>query len=304
MSVSRFTRWLVAFFGVAVLILTISSAANIDPQNYRQSVEKWRSAYAADLNSDTGWLTVAGLFWLHEGENTFGSAASNSIVLPASAPPQAGTFYFHDGKTIVRINPGVSAELGGKPLQQAELKPDFPNDYVVLGDLTLLVHASGPRLSIRLKDKNSKFRREFTALKWFPIDPAYRVDAQYVAYPSPKELDSQNVLGDPIKLKITGYVAFTLQGSEIHLDAGPKTSGGLFIVFRDLTSGKETYPASRFLDTLPPQDGPSGKTVELDFNEAYNPPCAYNPFTTCPLPLPGNRLKIPISAGEKLYKQH
>jgi hypothetical protein len=106
-------------------------------------------------------------------------------------------------------------------------------------------------------------------------------------------------LGDAIKLKVIGYVSFSLKGQAIRLDAEENNSApGLFIVFRDLTSGKLTYPASRFLDADVPKDG----AVELDFNEAYNPPCAYNSFTTCPLPLPGNRLQIEIPAGEKLYK--
>jgi uncharacterized protein len=274
-----------------------ASAAN--NANYQQSVEKWRQAYQATLTSDTGWLTVAGLFWMHDGENTFGSDAKNNIVLPSGAPAFAGVFTFHAGKTSMRLNPGVAATMNGKPVQTADLRPDSREDRVVLGDLTLYVHASGDRFAIRMKDKNSQLRKNFTGLNWFPIDPAYHVTAKFVAYPTPKELDSQNVLGDAIKLKVIGYLTFSLKGQPIRLDAEENDSApGLFIVFRDLTSGKLTYPASRFLDTDVPKDG----VVELDFNEAYNPPCAYNPFTTCPLPLPGNRLQIEIPAGEKLYK--
>ena len=267
--------------------------------SYQQSVEKWRHDYEAKLTSDTGWLTVAGLFWMHDGENSFGSDAKNNIVLPAGAPAFAGVFTFHDGKTSVRLNPGVAAMMNGKPVQTADLRPDSREDRVVLGDLTLFVHASGGRFAIRMKDKNSQLRKNFTGLNWFPIDPAYHVTAKFITYPTPKELDSQNVLGDAIKLKVIGYVSFSLKGQAIRLEAEENDSApGLFIVFRDLTSGKLTYPASRFLDTDVPKDG----AVELDFNEAYNPPCAYNSFTTCPLPPLGNRLQIEIPAGEKLYK--
>jgi uncharacterized protein len=295
-SPRMFVRWL----GIALLLL--ASAAFADDAAYRQSVEKWRNDYQAGLTSDTGWLAVSGLFWLHEGENRFGSDASNDIVLPASTPPRVGSFEFHAGKTVAHINPGVTVLLNGTPIQTAELHPDAREDRLVLGDISLWVHASGERLAIRMKDKNSKLRKNFTGTNWFPIDESYHVMAQYTAYPQPRQLDSQNILGDPIKLEITGYLSFALHGQNLRLEVETVRTGGFFIVFRDLTSGKETYPASRFIDTDPPKDTPSGKVVDLDFNKAYNPPCAYNPYTTCPLPLPGNRLKIAIPAGEKLYK--
>jgi hypothetical protein len=292
----RSARW------ISLVLIVLACGAFAEDSAYRQSVEKWRQDYQASLTSDTGWLTVSGLFWLHEGENHFGSDPHNDFVLPASAPADVGIFDFHSGKTTVHISPGVAVTLNGKPVQTAELRPDSREDRLILGDLTLYVHASGDRFAIRLKDKNSKLRKNFTGLNWFPIDESYRVTAHYVPYESPKQLDSQNVLGDPIKLDAVGYLSFSLHGQNFRLKVESNNDGGFFIVFRDLTSGKETYPASRFIDTDPPKDGPGGKTVDLDFNKAYNPPCAYNPYTTCPLPLPDNRLPIAIPAGEKLYK--
>jgi uncharacterized protein (DUF1684 family) len=292
------SRSLTAF--LVALLLTFSASA--DSAAYRQSIEKWRSNYQAELTSDTGWLTVCGLFWLHEGENRFGSDALNDIVLPASAPPNAGTFDFHAGKTIVHIHPGVTATIKGNPVTSAELQPDSKDDRLVLGDLVLYVHTSGNRFAIRLKDKSSALRKNFSGLHWFPIDESYSVTARFVPYDSPKQFDFQNVLGEAIKLTIVGYVSFSLQGQETRLEAEANPDGTLFIVSRDLTSDKETYPASRFLDTDLPKDGPDGKTVKLDFNKAYNPPCAYNPYTTCPIPLPQNRLRLEIRGGEKLYK--
>jgi uncharacterized protein (DUF1684 family) len=287
---------------IAAMLLALGlSAAD---SAYQQSVENWRKDYQAYLTSDTGWLTVSGLFWLRDGANRFGSDPSNEIVLPASAPAHAGVFEFRGGKTIARVEPGVVVTMNGHPVQTTELRPDDPSDRLVLADLTLYVHASGDRLAIRMKDKNSKLRKEFSGLHWFPIDEGYRVNAHYVPYDAPKQLDSQNVLGDPIKLDIVGYLAFTLRGQDFRLEVESEKDGGFFVVFRDLTAGKETYPASRFIDTDPPRDVAGVKTVEVDFNKAYNPPCAYNPYTTCPLPLPGNRMKIAIPAGEKIYKEH
>jgi uncharacterized protein len=270
--------------------------------SYQQSVEKWRADYKADLTSETGWLTVSGLFWLHEGQNRFGSGPASDILLPPSAPADAGYFDFHQGKTVVHVYPGVPVTMNGKPVQTAELRPDVREDRLALGDLTLAVHPSGPRMAIRVRDKNSKFRREFTTLDWFPVDESYRVTAHFVPYDAPKELDSQNVLGDPIKMSIVGYLVFKLHGENLKLDVESGEKSGFFVVFRDLTSGKETHPSARFIDTPAPKDGPNGKTVDLDFNKAYNPPCAYNPYTTCPLPLRENRLSIAIPAGEKRYK--
>jgi uncharacterized protein (DUF1684 family) len=282
-------------FSLLALFVCLGAA---DVSSYQKSVEKWRQDYDAKLRSDDGWLTVAGLFWLHEGANTFGSAQGNDIVLPSSSvPPKAGHFDLHAGKIVVFLNPGVPITLGGKTVTRAELRPDSKQDRLAVDDLVFYVHASGNRFAIRLKDKNSRLRAEFKGPHWYPVNEAYRFTARYVAYPSVRQVEIQTVLGDHERVPVAGYVTFSLGGKEYRLDAEKDDSGGLFIVFRDLTSTTETYQASRFLDTDPPRDG----IVELDFNKAYNPPCAYNPYTTCPLPSPGNRLHVKIPAGEKRY---
>jgi len=280
-----------------MVALCATSVAATDDSAYRASVEKWRQAYEAQLKSDGGWLTVSGLFWLHDGENTFGSGPLNDIVLPASAPASAGSFEFHAGHTTVRIKSGVHAMLNGKPIETAEMHPDSNADQLAIGDLTLYVHSSGDRFTIRLRDKNSRLRKDFTGTRWFPVNESYRVTARYVPYDKPKQIEIQNVMGDTLQETIPGYAVFSLHGQELRLDAEMDGSS-LSVVFRDLTSGHETYAASRFLDAGPPKDG----QVVLDFNQAYNPPCAYNPYTTCPLPPPQNRLAVRIDAGEKTYR--
>jgi len=290
-------RWLAAalLLTVAAVCAFAATPAAPDGEAYVASVEKWRAAYQADLTSDNGWLSVSGLFWLHDGANTFGSNPLDDIVLPAPVPPEAGTFEFHNGKTTVRLKPGVSATMHGASVTTAEMRPDS-DDRLMMGDLTMYVHASGDRYAIRLKDKNSKLRKDFTGLKWFPVDPAYRVVGRWVPYDKPKTEMIANVMGDAGPEQFYGYVEFTLKGQKLHLE--PEQDGSEFeFVFRDLTSGHETYGAARFLDTVLGKDG----SVVMDFNEAYNPPCAYNPYTTCPLPTPGNRLAVRIEAGEKSY---
>ncbi|HEV3315353.1 MAG TPA: DUF1684 domain-containing protein [Candidatus Angelobacter sp.] len=296
----RFPKLMLQAVVTSLAVLASAYVAGADTSAYQQSVEKWRQSYEAGLKADGGWLTVSGLFWLHEGENRFGSDPLSDIVLPASSvPAAAGYFDFHAGKTVVYVNPGVPLMLKGKAADGAELQPDS-GDVLTIGDLTLFVHGSGDRLGIRVKDKNSKIRKEFTGLQWYPIDEAYHVTARYVPYDSPKSAEVPNILGDTEKVSFAGYVTFSLRGQDYRLDAEAGQTGRLFIVFRDLTSGKETYPAARFLDAEAPKDG----SVVLDFNQARNPPCAYNPYTTCPLPAPGNRLRVEIPAGEKTYSHH
>jgi uncharacterized protein len=286
---------------VAAFLLAPALAPHASAQDssaYKTSVEDWRHKYEAQLESDDGWLSVAGLFWLHEGQNRFGTDPLADIVLPeGSTPPDVGYFDFHAGKVVVHVNPGVTIYMNGKPVSEAEIRPDS-SDRLVLGNLTLFVHKSGERFSIRLRDKNNKLRREFAGTRWFAVNDAYRVTAKFVSYDSPKEEDIQNIMGDTIKTWVPGYAVFTLKGVEYRLEPLTSEPQGMEFVFRDLTSGKETYAAARLLDTAPPKDG----LVVLDFNEAFNPPCAYNPFTTCPLPPPQNRLRVRVEAGEMLYK--
>jgi uncharacterized protein len=279
--------------------LFIAAAAAADDAAYKSYVEKWRQDYENDLKSETGWLSISGLFWLHEGENRFGSDPLNDIALPESfAPADAGYFELKAGKITVHVKPGVAITMNGKSVEAAELHPDSSEGRLTIGDLQLWVHASGGRFAIRLRDKNSKLRRSFTGLHWFPVDESYRVIARYTPYEKEKQVDIQNLAGDAIKLPISGYVTFTLRGQPLRLEAQSDEKGALSFVFRDLTSGKETYGAGRFLDTDPVKSG----EVVLDFNEAYNPPCAYNPYTTCPIPPPENRLRARIEAGEMSYK--
>jgi uncharacterized protein len=281
---------------LSLVTASLPLSASPDDASYHASVEKWRQEYETSLRADYGWLSVSGLFWLHEGENKFGSDPLNDITLPAgSTPAVAGTFEFHGGRTIAHIQPGVVATMNGKRIETAALRADTP-DQIALGDLKLLVHASGDRYAIRLKDKNSTLRKNFAGLRWFPVDESYRVTGRFVPYDKPKTAVVQNIMGDTGTIAIPGYVAFMLHGQQLRLDA-EQDGSDISFVFRDLTSAKETYGAARFLDTTLG----SGGQVILDFNEAYNPPCAYNPFTTCPLPLPQNRLRVRIPAGEMKY---
>jgi hypothetical protein len=288
---------------LAVVALLASTAPGLpasDP-SYRASIEEWRRGREARLKADDGWLTVAGLFWLKEGANSAGSGASNGIVLPREAAPERiGSFVLKNGKTVFLAERGVPVGSGGKPVGTLEMKPDTSGnpDVVAIGSLSMHVIERGKRYGIRLRDKNSRFRREFTRLNWFPINESYRITARFVPYNPARKIAIPNVLGDTETETSPGYVVFAVGGVECKLE--PVSEGDqLWFIFRDLTSAKESYPPGRFLYADPPKDG----RVVLDFNKAYNPPCAFTPYATCPLPPPQNRLKVRIPAGEMRYHE-
>jgi uncharacterized protein len=270
---------------------------------YEAEITKFQQDREAALKTDTGWLTIAGLWFLTEPETTFGSDPLNDIVLPDGAPGRAGTFVMRNGKVSVKAADGVSFQLDGKTVTTADLRPDGegPPDRIALGDLQLWVHNSGERLSIRMRDKNNPLRKEFTGTSWFPINAAYRVEGTYTPYEKPKVIEVPNILGDIDKMPIPGVVTFTVNGQEHKLEPVAEAGDKQFwFIFRDLTSQKETYPAARFLYAPAPVNG----KMILDFNKAQNPPCAYNPYTTCPLPTEQNRLRMRIEAGEMRYEGH
>ena len=273
----------------------------LDP--YLADIAKFRENREAVLKTDTGWLTIAGLFFLTQPETTFGSDTVNDIVLPAGAPARAGSFTMRDGKVSVKAASGVSFLLDGKTITTADLKSDTPGpaDRIALQDLTLWVHQSGDRLGIRLRDKNNHLRREFTGLKWYPVKESYRVVAEYAPYETPKTMQMPNILGDVDTMVSPGTAAFSMDGQRMQMVAvsDPDRPKELWFIFRDLTTGKETDPAARFLYTSLPEDG----KVTMDFNRAQNPPCAYNAFATCPLPPPANRMPVRVEAGEKIYAE-
>lgn len=263
---------------------------------YRTEVEQWRRQREQELKADGSWLTVAGLFWLKDGVNTAGSAASSGIVLPRG-PAQLGEFDFEQGQITFRPVPGIAVSVNGKPAGAAsKLKADTEGrpDQVELNGITMSVIHRGDRYAIRLRDIDSRLRKEFTGLRWFPVKPDYLVTAKFVAYDPPKLIAIPNVLGETSQMPSPGYVQFTLNGQALRLDPVVEEDH-LFFIFHDETSGQGTYPPGRFLDAEPAKDG----SVILDFNKAYNPPCAFTPYATCPLPPKQNRLTVRIEAGEQ-----
>ena len=267
---------------VRALLLAVAGTALFAASAFQTEIAEWRRAREAGLRRDGGWLTVTGLFWLREGANRFGQDPSNDIVLP-DGPAHGGVLTLAGGK--------VSADNFKRIL-----RPDSA-DALAVGRLKLYVIQRGGRYGIRLKDPQSEFLRNFHGLEYFPASETWRVTARFVA--QPRKIPILNVLGQAEPMECPGYAVFRLQGRELKLYPVLEEPNAkeLFFIFRDQTSGKETYGAGRFLYSGLPRDG----KVILDFNRAYNPPCAFTPFATCPLPPRENRLPVRIAAGEKQY---
>lgn len=286
-----------SFLGVLALLLL--SGERAVTQDYAAETEAWRVDREEKLKADDGWLTVAGLFFLNEGDNSFGSSPLNDIVL-RTGPAHAGVFTLRGGEVTARAPAGETLSVNGRSVAEARLWPreGDARPVVSIGPLTLYVHYSGPRLAIRLRDLDSELRRRFTGLRWFPVDESFRVRGRYVPHDQPRTVELSNILGDIEPARSSGSVVLTVAGEELRLTA-LDVGGRLWFVFRDLTSGRETYPAARFLYAdAPSEDG----YTTVDFNRAYNPPCAFNPYTTCPLPPRENRLPVRIEAGERDYQ--
>lgn len=267
---------------------------------YLQSYDKWKAELVDDLKQN--WLSLAGLFWLKPGENSFGSDAGNAIVFP-KGPAHAGVFELQGADVTVKLSPDAHATIDGKPVTTAKLQPDTSGNPTVveLGSLRIKAIVRGQRIGIRLKDVDSDEAKNYRGPVFFPLDLSYRVTASWVASDGKKTVDVPNVLGDVTPTPVAGTVVFKINGQEVQLTAlGGDPAKGLSFVFNDLSSKTDTYPGGRFLETDPVVNG----TVVVDFNRAYNPPCAVTPYATCPLAPKENRLAVAIPAGEKYDRTH
>jgi len=263
---------------------------------YQIEIESWRRHMEESLRADRSWLTLAGLFWLNQGVNRFGSSPDNEIVLPGeSAAAHAGNIVYDAGAATLHAEATAGVAVNGLPATTAQLRSDADAtaDLITIGELTMLVIQRGARHAIRLWDRRSPARAAFAGRRWYPVRAGYRLTSQFILHNPPRRLPVPNVLGEIEQHDSLGYAVFTLDGQEHTLNA--VTAGDeLFFIFRDQTAGDTTYPAGRFLKSAFPQHG----QIVLDFNRAYSPPCAYTAFATCPLPPPGNHLPLRIEAGE------
>jgi len=274
-----------------------------DELAYKKEIEKWQSDRIATLTKPDGWLSLVGLYWLNEGENRFGSAAANPIRLPANRSPLvAGTLWLENGRVRMTAHPAVEIKVEGSPVTSLALKDDLEAGgptVLRFGTLLLNVIKRGDRVAARVKDTDSRTRREFKGLEYYSIDPKWRIEARFEPYQPAKIIPITNVLSMTDDEVSPGALVFDVGGTTYRVDPIlEKGENDLFVIIADGTTGKETYGAGRYLYVSPADE--TGKVV-IDFNKAYSPPCAFTNYATCPLPPQQNRLPFRIEAGEKKY---
>jgi uncharacterized protein (DUF1684 family) len=267
---------------------------------YRASVDAWHADRVARLAAEDGWLSLIGRDWLKQGENTLGSAPGSTVLLPEwAAPAKAGLFILEGASVHFKPLQGSGLLLNGKSATDATLKSDAEDkpDVLQARRVKFYVIRRGDRFGIRIKDPEAPARKAFHGVPRYAVDPAWRLEAEFIPYPTPLTRAIPTVLGTTEPMTAPGLLKFRVGGREFTLEPMVEDPGHpeLFLIFKDTTSAKGTYPAGRFLYADMPKDG----KVVLDFNRAVNPPCAFTIYATCPLPPKQNQLDVAVLAGEK-----
>lgn len=283
---------------VAVLLGACDSGADgIDLRELETDVLNWREGRLERLMAPTGYLTLAGLFWLEQPSTSFGSAADNDVHFPQKAAPHIGKFQLTDDGVFMIAQPGVDVRVDDEPVQSILIADDTTDSPVMIthGSLAWTVIQRDGRFAVRLRDVENPVLESFPPLEYFPIDPAWRVEATFKRYEQPRTVAVSTVIeGLGWNPESPGVVVFEKDGETFELE-GYASGEELFFVFGDRSNGRETYPAGRFLYAAMPEDG---RLTILDFNRSYSPPCAFNDFSTCPVASPRNRLPVIVAAGE------
>lgn len=273
----------------------------MDSDAYHHEIDQWHAARIARLTAPNGWLSLVGLEWLKPGENRLGSAADNDIVL-AKAPSHLGTIaWAEDGTLSISLDKDSGVTIDGKVETNAVLLDDShaAPTTIAFDSVSFIAVDRGGRKGLRVRDSEAEARVHFAGIERFPIDPAWRIVADWQPLDPPFQLATGTVIGTIENYPALGKAVFEREGQRFELYPVIEVPGDtqLFLIFADATSGKETYGAARFLYADMPRDG----KIVLDFNKAYNPPCAFTPYATCPLAPPENRLALRVAAGELKY---
>ena len=293
------------FKGCHIFLFTfvLCFTGNISAQqlnSYELEIEQWKLDRIISLKKESGWLNLAGLFWLEQGSNSFGSGVKNKIVFPnGSIPEKAGNLNLINGVVTLINAKGVNIKVNDKIVKQRIIfSTDSVNTPIVsYGAYYWTIIKREDKIGIRLRNYNSKLVKNFNGTPRYATDSLWKLNAILKEPIVPTNIPITNVLGQTIQMKLLGKLIFILNGEVISLDA-VEEENQLFIIFGDATNGNQTYGAGRFLYADKPDA--YGRTI-VDFNKAFNPPCAFTPFATCPLPPKQNVISIAITAGEKKY---
>ncbi|HEY5749283.1 MAG TPA: DUF1684 domain-containing protein [Chryseolinea sp.] len=294
------------FLGLALLawLAGCSPKKDFTPeerQAYEASLNAWHTRRLETVKAPDGWLNLVGLYWLEPGPNTFGSNEKNNIVFPkGKIAEHAGYFIVQDNQVILRVNTNVPISVHGKPIatEQVVFHPDSSAIIAESGSLRWNIIRRDTKLAIRLRDLDSEATKSFADIERYPVDPAFRVAATFEKADSSRTIDITNIVGQTTAQPSPGTLVFDLLGKKHRLDVLEGNKEEFFVIFADVTSGNETYGGGRFVYVKKPV---ADEAMYIDFNKAYNPPCVFTPYATCPLPPRQNVLAVEVKAGEKNY---
>jgi uncharacterized protein (DUF1684 family) len=260
---------------------------------------RWQARRAESIGGPTGWTTLVGLHWLIEGENSAGRASINQVVLASAGVPAFVGIFTRKGDAVTfAAAADADVRVQGERVTRVELTTDAQPDptQLQIGLVSIVAVQRGDRLGLRVRDPDSSARREFKGLRWFPYNPTWRLEGKFLPFTSPEKLRVPDVIGATQEFDSPGVIVFSAQGGEHQLAVAQEPGDSdFFVMFRDETSGKSTYPAGRFLYV---SKADAGENVVIDFNRAYTPPCGFTAFATCPLPPQQNWLQLAVKAGE------
>ena len=302
-ALSRLARIAVTIAALAVTI-SVGVAASADSGDENARIADWRAKRLASLTSETGWLTPIALYWLKDGENSFGRASDRAFSLnDAALAPDTGAFVLTDGRVRYVAHGSTAMTYLGKPVTSLDLVADVnekPTEMIA-GPLHFKLIERAGHLGIRVRDSVSPNRLQFKGLEYFPARADWHIQARFEPYVPEHHIPIVNILGMQEDMTSPGAIVFERDGRTWRLDAILEAPGDkeLFVMFSDATSGKQTYGAGRFLYVALP----AADRIEVDFNEAFNPPCAFTDFATCPLPPQQNQLTLVVDAGELKYER-
>ena len=293
------------FLVLTYSVVSCSTKEKMTPEEvkaYEAEINKWHDKRIEEVKAPNGWLNLIGLYWLEPGINSVGSGENNTIVFPkGTLPEKAGYFLVKDNTVSLTVDKGVDILSNGAGITNGIIfHPDSAkNPQLAFGSLRWNIIKRDTKLGVRVRDLESKALKDFKGVERFPIDPQWKLTAHFEKADSLKTIDITNVLGQTTPQNSPGAIVFERDGKKYKLDA-LEGKDEFFIVFADATTGKETYGGGRFIYVKKPSE--DGNTV-IDFNKAYNPPCVFSPYATCPLPPKQNVLQIEIKAGELAYHQ-
>lgn len=294
-------RYLFCLLSLA-LFVNYATAQNTIFADYLKKLDAWSAQRVADLKADDGWLNLVGLFWLDEGKNTFGSGSQNALVFPAGSIDEYAGYFERTGNTVRLVTNNAGIQVDGKHAGNTVIFGDDVQNIPVIssGSLRWTVIKRADKIGIRVRDLKSPAPVAFNGIERFPPNTAWVIPAKLDTAANSAGVMITNKIGQTTRQTSPGKLVFKINKKQYTFDALDEDDH-LLIVFGDLTNGKTTYPSGRFIEVKKP--GANGLTT-IDFNKAYNPPCAFTDFATCPLPPAQNKLPLAIPAGEKNYGHH